>query len=475
MRTDPHEASDTGKGQMNSVFSSGVKHGDQQVSRRTLLGGAAGALFSIASPHILADTDQQSPSDTLNIAGIGLGYRGYMNIKKCATENIVALCDVDWNLAAPAAERFPDAETYTDYRRMFDERDDLDAVVISTPDHSHAVITAEAMKRGLHVYTEMPLAHNVWEVRRLTEIAREKGVVTQMGNQRHSAPVARRACEWVWSGKLGPVRKVQCWTNRPNWPQGLEAPNATMSPPSSLDWDLWLGPVPEKQYSPAYHPGNWKGWRDFGTGALGAIGTYVMDAPYWALKLEKASRFTVEADSTGLTGSSYPRASTVRYEFPARGEMPPVELVWRDGGRLPPSPDGWPQNRETPGGNGFFIVGDECTLTNDQTTGSSGTRLVPESRMAKVNAPGKQLPRLPEGDRYFPTRHQQDWVRACKKGEQPCSSFNYSGPLTEMVLLGNVALAAGGRIEWDRKKMKITNDAEANQFLRRKYRQGWSL
>ncbi len=460
---------------MNSDTDTPATAGGRGVSRRTFLGGTTAALFSVVSPHVLAGGDEKSPSDTLNIAGIGLGYRGYMNIKKCATENIVALCDVDWTLAAPAAERFPDAETYTDYRRLFDDRDDIDAVVISTPDHSHAVITAEAMKRGFHVYTEMPLAHNVWEARRLAEIARQTGVVTQMGNQRHSAPVSRRVCEWVWSGKLGPVRQVQCWTNRPNWPQGLEAPRATGSPPSSLDWNLWLGPVPEKPYSPSYHPSDWKGWRAFGTGALGAMGTYVMDSAYWALKLDEASSFSIEADSTGMTSRSYPRASTVRYEFPERGDMPPVELVWRDGGRTPPLPEGWPESRETPGGNGIFISGEKHTLTTDQTTGSAATRLVPESEMASVDAPGKHLPRLPEGDRYFPTRHQQEWVRGCKKGEQPCSSFDYSGPLTEMVLLGNVALAARGRIDWDREQMKITNNVGANDFLRRQYREGWAL
>ena len=460
---------------MNSDAETTTTAGGPDVSRRAFLGGTSAALFTIVSPHVLAGGDGKSPSDTLNIAGIGLGYRGYSNLKKCSTENIVALCDVDWNLAAPAAKQFPDADTYTDYRRMLDERDDIDAVVISTPDHSHAVITAEAMKRGLHVYTEMPLAHTVWEARRLAEIAAETGVITQMGNQRHSAPVSRRVCEWVWSGKLGPVRKVQCWTNRPTWPQGLEAPETTGSPPSSLHWDLWLGPVAERPYSPSYHPSDWKGWRAFGTGALGAMGTYVMDAAYWALKLQKASSFRIEADSTGMTSRSYPRASTVRYAFPERGDMPPAELVWRDGGRQPPLPDGWPDNRKNPGGNGFFILGDTHTLTNSHTTGSAGVRLVPESLMASVDAPGKELPRLPEGNRYFPTRHQQDWVRACRKGEQPCSSFDYSGPLTEMALLGNVALAADGPIEWDSKQMKITNNDEANDLLRRQYRKGWSL
>ncbi|MFO7903609.1 MAG: Gfo/Idh/MocA family oxidoreductase [Pirellulaceae bacterium] len=447
------------------------------ISKREFLKRAAGAVgaWSVAPAHLLAGDGGKSSSDKLNIAGVGLGFRGYENLRKCATENIVALCDVDWKLAAPAAERFPDAKTYTDYRRMFDEQKHLDAVIIATPDHTHAVITAEAMRRGCHVYTEMPLAHDVREARRLAEIARDTGVVTQMGNESHSHYMARRVCEWVWSGKLGAIREVECWTNRPEWAQGMDAPPKTCSPPKSLNWDLWLGPAPMHDYSPAYHPCDWKGWRDFGTGALGAMGCYVIDPAYWALKLDEAPYFAIEAESTGLNRWSYPCASTVRYHFPARGDLPPVTLTWRDGGRKPPLPDGWPDNRHPPC-HGSFLLGEKHTLAVDQVSQGYGwARLIPESLMYSVDLPPKKLPRLEEGPRWNPTRHQQEWVNACKSGNQPGSNFDYSGPLTEMVLLGNVALAAGQRLEWDKQAMKITNDAAADDLLRRSYREGWSL
>ncbi|MFW6170013.1 MAG: Gfo/Idh/MocA family protein [Planctomycetota bacterium] len=447
------------------------------ISKREFLRKTAGVLgtFCVVPAHVLAGKAGKSPSETLNIAGVGLGYRGYKNLEKCTAENIVALCDVDWGLAAPAAERFPQAKVFTDYRRMFDKQRDIDAVMIATPDHTHAVITAEAMRRGCQVYTEMPLTHSVWEARQLTSLARETGVVTQMGNESHSEPLAREVCEWVWSGKLGPVREVQCWTNRPQWSQGMTAPPKTGSSPQSLKWDLWIGPAPMTPYSPAYHPCGWKGWRDFGTGALGAMGCYVMDPVFWALKLQDAPFFTIEAESAGFTDLAYPRASTIRYRFPARGDMPPVTITWQDGGRKPPLPDGWPENRKQKGSNGIFVLGDKHTLTTDQATGTYTTRLVPESLMTSIRMPEKQLPRLERGPRFNPTRHQHEWLKACKSGEQPGASFDYSGPLTEMVLLGNVALAAGKRIEWDKKKMQITNDAAANELLRREYREGWSL
>ncbi len=446
-------------------------------SRRQFLkstGGALGTVCVVPAP-VLAGKGGPSPSDKLTIAAAGLGYRGYRNLLKCTAENIAALCDVDWGLAAPVAGQFPRAKTYTDYRRMFDKQPDIDAVMIATPDHTHAVITAEAMRRSCHVYTEMPLAHSVWEARQLAEIARQTGVVTQMGNESHSAPLAREVCEWVWSGKLGPIREVQCWTNRPQWPQGMAAPPPSCRPPESLDWDLWIGPAAMTPYSPAYHPCRWKGWRNFGTGALGAMGCHIMDPVFWALKLEKAPFFSVEAESTESNSMAYPRASTVRYHFPARGDMPPVTVTWRDGGRKPPLPDGWPKNREEPGSNGIFVLGDKHTLTTDQATGTYTTRLVPESLMTSIKMPKQQLPRLKRGPRFDPTRHQHDWVRACKGGKQACAGFDYSGPLTEMVLLGNVALAAGKPIKWDQEKMQITNDADANELLRREYRKGWRL
>lgn len=447
------------------------------INRRWFLKKAGGCLgtLSLTAGRVFASGKAASPNDKLNIAGVGIGYRGYSNLVKCANENIVALCDVDWNLAAPAAERFPHAKVYTDYRRMLDKEKDIDAVMVATPDHTHAVITAAAMRHGCHVYTEMPLAHNVREARKLTEIAGETGVVTQMGNQSHSHYVARRTCEWVWSGKLGAVRKVECWTSRPTWPQGMDGPPKSCPPPETLDWNLWTGPAVMKPFSAAYHPRNWKGWRNFGTGALGYAGCYVMDPAFWALKLGEAQHFTVEADSSGINAWSYPSSSTVRYSFPARGDMPPLSLIWYDGGRKPPLPEKWPENRQHTS-HGSIIHGEENTLVVDQVLpGYDCVHLVPGSLMYTVENPPKKLPRVKHGPRYNPTRHQQEWVRGCKAGKQPCSNFEYAGPLSEMALLGNVALAAGIPIEWDRKAMKITNDKKANNLLQREYRKGWKL
>ena len=413
-------------------------------------------------------------SRKLNIAAIGLGAMGSDNLRRCETENIVALCDVDWRLASTTFERYPSARKYRDYRRMLDNEKDLDAVIVATPDHTHAIITAEAMKQGKHVYTQMPLAHDVWEARQLAKIAHETGVTTQMGNERHSSKEIRRVCEWIWDGAIGPVRTVHCWTDRPTWPQGMNRPKGKSRAPSSLDWDLWLGPARERPYYRAYHPYNWRGWRDFGTGALGGMGCHVLDAPFWALRLDRASSFAVEATSTGANSQTYPLASVVRYRFPARGDMPPVTVKWYDGGLKPPRPRELPDTREHVGSSGNIFIGDEGTMAYGATTGAgprsyaSGPCLLPESRNRSYNRPRRTLPRV-NGS------HEAEWIRACKRGEQPCANFDYSAALTEMVLLGNVALLAGGRIEWDRERGKITNRRDADRFLRREYRTGWNL
>ena len=450
------------------------------VSRRHFLAGAAVSAFSVVPAHVLAG-GEKSPSDKLNVGCVGLGAAGCENLDKCSTENIVALCDVDWELASYAFDRWPSAGRYRDYRRMLDQEDELDGVIIATPDHTHAVITAAAMKSGCHVYTEMPLAHNPHEVRRLQKIARKTGVVTQMGNRRHSGPGVRRTCELVWGGVLGPVQRAECWTNRPSWPQGMTGPDETGPAPDSLDWNLWLGPAAERPYSRAYHPVRWKGWQDFGTGALGAMGCHVMDAAFWSLKLADAPSFTVETDSTGANAQTYPRASTVRYRFPARGDMPPVTLTWRDGGRKPDPPEEWPATRGDAGSNGTFLFGEKQTLVFGSTTagtlrGQAGPRLVPEGAMHEINSPGKSIPRVddPRGWQAH-SRHQQEWIRACKAGEKPCANFGYAAPLTEMVLLGNVALLSAQKVRYDWQKGRITNAPEANQYLGRTYRKGWSL
>jgi predicted dehydrogenase len=428
---------------------------------------------------VLGREGKRRPSGKLNVAAVGLGAVGADHLKPCESENIIALCDVDSRMAATTFERYPDAAKYKDFRRMLDKERGIDAVIVATPDHTHAVITAAAMRQGKHVYTEMPLAHDVWEARQLAEIAKETGVATQMGNERYSGPTVRTAVEWIWAGCVGPVREVHCWTNRPRWPQGMSRPKGASAVPPNLDWDLWLGPVTERPYHSDYHPYNWRGWRDFGTGALGAMGCHVMDGAYWALKLADAKSFTVEAESVGGTAESYPRASTVRYKFPARGDMPPVTLAWYDGGRRPPRPEGFPDTRQSVGSNGTFFIGDRGKLTFGALTagtgpGQAGPRFVPEYPKTSFQRPKQTIPRI-KGKHRWAGRHVEEWLRACKGGPPTCSRFEISGPLTEIVLLGNVAMLANSPIEWDRIAMKIAGEPAANQYLRRQYRNGWSL
>jgi len=447
--------------------------------RRVLRGGVAAAAWCIVPRGVVGGAASKPPSDRLNIAGVGLGAMGSDNLKACETETIAALCDVDARMASPTFARYPKAKRYRDYRRMLDRERGIDAVVVATPDHTHAVITAAAMKAGKHVYTQMPLAHDVWEARQLVGIARETKVATQMGNSRHSGGGVRRACEWIWADVIGAVREAHCWTDQPRWPQGGDRPIHAPAVPSHVDWDLWLGPAPERPYHRAYHPYRWRGWRDFGTGALGAMGCHTLDAAFWALKLGEADRFTVEATSTGVRGETWPKASTVRYRFPARGAMPPVTLTWHDGGRKPPRPKEMPESREHVGSNGTFFVGDKGTAVFGATVNAGPIRfvtalqLLPESRMQAVKAPRETLPRVKGWQRDG--RHENEWVRACKGGTTPCSRFEVAGPLAEMALLGNVALLAGKPLEWDSKAMKNVNEPDANRHLRREYRRGWSL
>ncbi|MFP4057605.1 MAG: Gfo/Idh/MocA family protein [Candidatus Brocadiia bacterium] len=463
-------------------MSASPKRGPAALSRRRFLGSlAAPAAFAVVPRHVLGGPEQKPPSDTLDLAAVGLGAMGADNLAACEGENVAALCDVDWAVAAVTFQRYPKAKRYRDFRRMLDAEKGLDALIVATPDHTHAPITAAAMRLGKHVYTQMPLAHDVWEARQLAQLAEQSGVATQMGNERYSGPTLRTTVEWIQDGCVGPVREVHCWTNRPRWPQGLTRPNETPPVPAHLDWDLWLGPAPERPYHPAYHPYQWRGWRDFGTGALGAMGCHVMDGAYWALKLAEAPTFTVEADSEGGTAESYPRAATVRYRFPARGQMPPVTLVWYDGGRRPPRPEELPDTRQFLGSNGTIFVGEKGKLTFGALTagthpGQAGPRFIPESLRGSYRPAKKTIPRVKGKGRWVKgSRHEEEWLRACKGGRPACSRFQVAGPLTEMALLGNVALACGKPIEYDRQTLRVVNEPAANELLRRDYRPGWKL
>ena len=445
----------------------------KNINRRRFLAGAAmTATATIVPRHVLGGTKNIAPSEKLNIAGIGVGGMGASNLRQLESENIVALCDVDHAYAAETFKRYPKAKVYTDYRKMLDKQNDIDAVVIATPDHTHAVIAAEAMRRNKHVYCQKPLTHDVYESRMLAKIAKETGVTTQMGIQGHSAEGGRLICEWIWDGAIGQVTEVDAWCSLSYYPFGhaywsskwSRRPKETPTVPATLDWDLWLGPAPDRPYHPAYHPGVWRCWWDFGCGMMGDRGAHTLDPVFWALKLGHPT--SVDATSLDLNPDTHPVASIVTYQFPARGDLPPVKLTWYDGLR-PSRPVELEDGRRmghTEGGSLF--KGSKGKLVAGVY--GEGPRLIPESRMKEYNTPEKTIPRV-EGS------HEMDWVRACKSGGKAGADFEYSGPLTEVCLLGNVARRMDTRIEWDAENMKVTNLPEANKYVRTQYREGWNL
>ena len=460
------------------------KDKDSKISRREFLGGSAATAmaFTIVPNHVLGGPGRNAPSEKLNIAGVGVGGMGKNNIRACGTENIVALCDVDQTYAGAVYKRYPNAKQWTDFRQMLDTQKNIDAVIVATPDHSHAVVAMKAMQLGKHVYVQKPLTHNVWEARMLTRAAKKYQVATQMGNQGHSGEGIRMVCEWIWNGAIGKVREVQAWTNRPVWPQGIELdrPQDTPPVPDGLNWDLWLGPARERPYHPAYMPRIWRGWCDFGTGALGDMACHIMDPVFWALKLRYPtyvqachSTYYSKMWKKETNWEIYPRSSIVRYQFPARAEMPPVKFTWYDGGMMPERPtelaDGL---RMGDNDGGALFIGEKGKLM----CGCYGRnpRLLPDALMKeyKQNLPPKTIPRIPEGE----GGHEQDWVRACKGGLPASSNFDYSGPLTETVVMGTLAIRNAGKIlRWDGENMKVTNGEQANQYVRREYRKGWEL
>jgi len=449
------------------------------INRRHFIGAtAAASLFQIVPRHVLGGPGYTAPSEKLNIAGVGIGGMGGSNLRRCEKENIVALCDVDHNYAAPVFERYPKAKVYTDYREMFDKQKDIDAVVIATPDHTHAVITMRAMEAGKHVFCQKPLTHTVHEARAITQAAKRYKVQTQMGNQGHSSEHIRLLKEWLEDGAIGDVREVHAWTDRPVGGQvwstfavkakSLERPAI----PASLDWDLWLGPAPFRHYHPDYHPKTWRAWIDFGTGPLGDMGCHILDPAFWALELGAPDK--INASTThweeDVSSQTFPRASIVRYDFPARGKKPPVKLTWYYGRLLPPRPDSLEPDRELPK-SGAIIYGDKGAILHG-SHGASSVRLFPESKMKAYKMPKKTYPRI-QGD------HEADWIRACKEGPDgtpASSSFEYGGALTEMVLLGMAAIQMKDQnLYWNSRKMEFTNNAEANALINPPYRDGWKL
>jgi predicted dehydrogenase len=442
---------------------------NSKISRREFMGGAAAVTaFTFVPSYVLADP----PSEKLNIGVIGSGGMGGSNTRAAADAggNIVALCDVDWKQAEKTFERFPKAKRYKDFRKMLDNEKNIEAVIVATPDHFHTVAAMAAMRRGKHVYVQKPLTRTVWEARMLTEAARKYKVVTQMGNQGHSGNGVRDICEWIWAGVIGDVKEVHAWTNRPVWPQGIDRPKEVHTIPDTLDWDLWIGPSPMRPYNKCYCPFNWRGWWDFGGGALADMACHVLDPVFSALKLKYPT--SVEASSTKVNEETFPLASIVHYEFPAREGMPAVKVHWYDGGLKPPRPVELEGNRRLDqASSNVLFMGTKGVLR----CGEYGDRpqLLPYSRMREFN---RNKP--PQTLKRIKTSHEGNWIEACKTGGQATSHFDYAGPFTEAVVMGNLAIRpenVGKKLLWDGDNMKVTNNDEANEYVKPEYRKGWSL
>jgi predicted dehydrogenase len=470
-----------------------------KLSRKAFLKNSslAAAGFFIVPRHVLG-RGYTAPSDMLNIAGIGAGGKGEDDLSeffKGRKANIVSLCDVDDKMAANSMKRFPKANFYKDFREMLEkERNNIDAVSVSTPDHTHAVAAMAAMQMGKHVYVQKPLAHDIYEARMLTQAAKKYKVVTQMGNQGSSGEGVRLMKEWYDAGLIGTVEKVYCWTNRPVWPQGIAVPTGQHEVPANINWDLWLGTAKKIDYNPAYHPFNWRGWWAFGTGALGDMACHIMDPVFRLLPIDYPESIECSVPNSWKDAwvennftDSAPAASTIHLVYPNKKGGKKISVTWMDGGILPQRPEellpdepmgGWDGGAIFVGSKGKIMCG--CYGANPT--------LLPTKRMKDEKLPTPTIKRVPEG-------HYQQWINACMAGygnAQLSSSFDYAGPFTESILIGNLAIRSWmmknpklkgwddkylGRkkLLWDAANMKITNFDEANQFVKREYREGWSL
>ncbi len=451
------------------------------VSRRhfffgTLLAGSipAGGFGSTPS---LKRAGFKSPNEKLNIAAIGAGGKGASDIAGCSSENIVAMADPDDQRAAKIFAAYPNVPKYKDFRRMFDkEEKNIDAVLVSCPDHMHGTAAMWAMVRGKHVYCQKPLTRTVWEAQQLTAAAATYGVASQMGNQGYSQPGARECCEIIWSGDIGNVTEVHAWTNRPDpyWPQGPDVVPAEKSVPASLDWDAWLGGSEMRPYSPAYVPHNWRAFPDFGSGAIGDMACHILGTANMAMRLGAP----ISVECTRIEGKAeytFPYRVALRYDFPARGAMPPLKLFWYDRMTAQPKLPGVPEG-ELLGDkdiNGSLFIGDKGMVT----TGCYGerTRLVPAERMKDYKMPPQVLTRCPGPETEWVRSHYRDWFRAAKGGDPACSNFSISGPFVQWMLLGVIAMRVEGKLLWDAQKMQFTNNADANAYLKPKFRKGWKF
>ena len=505
------------------------------VPRREFLARSAAAAigFSIVPRRVLGGAGYIPPSDKVNIAFIGVGSQGLrvmLRFLKQPDVQGVAVCDPDkmstnfpqwdahefcksvrkllgvesgWDWLSPdepiqlthalhvtsgiagrePCQKIVDAyyatqqrsgeyhgcAAYSDFRELLEKQKDVDAVVVCTTDNLHAAVSAAAMLKRKHVFCQKPLTHTVYEARRVAEIARQTGVATQIAVANQASEDTRLLCEWIWAGAIGPVREVMNWSSRPFWPQGLERPNGADPVPQGLDWDLWLGPAADRSFNRAYVPFVWRGWADFGCGALGDMGSYSFDTIFRVLKLE--APLSVEASSTERYDETYPLASIIRYEFAARGSMPPVKFTWYDGGLKPPRPEELEENRPfkvegEDGDEGLLFVGDRGKIL----CGFNGAspRLIPEPKMNSYQPPPKTLPRS--------SGNEREWLDACKgSAVKPGGNFEFSGMVTETLLLGNVAARAGQKLSWDRSNMTVTNLNSAQKYIRPERRRGWEL
>jgi len=488
-----------------------------ELNRRDFLktSGLIAAGLTVLPSSVISGMGHKAPGDKLNIVGVGIGGKGHPNLVGMNTENIIGLCDVDWRYADSCFKTFPGAKRYRDWRQMFDELGkEMDAVMIATADHTHAIIAATALTMGKHVFCQKPLTHSIYESRLLTRLAARHKVATQMGNQGNSGDGVREVCEWIWNGEIGEVREVHAWTDRPIWPQGLERPTQSTRVPSYLSWDLFIGPAPMRPYDPIYTPWNWRGWWDFGTGAFGDMACHVLDPIYQALKLGYPTH--IQGRSSMVNTESAPQSEMVEFRFPARLNlpkvmMPEVKVYWYDGGLLPFRIEGIPDglNLMHDGLGGCFFVGSKDTLICD--CGGFNPRLA-SGRMPNVP---RTLRRIPDATGYHDGYHEQDWIRACKESPasrtETTSNFACSGPFNEMVLLGVLAIRLQGLnkvLQWDGESMKFTNigaderlrivqknkfevieghphfDTEyarfnaleaASEYIKHTYREGWSL
>lgn len=435
------------------------------------LAGATTAACAIVPRHVLAGSGQPSPSDKLNLAGIGVGGMGAADLEALVPHcNIVALCDVDSARAAATFKRYPGARQFRDFRKMFDAMEkNIDAVLVATPDHFHAVAAMAAITRGKHVYCEKPLAHSVYEIRQLMKAARAHKVVTQLGNQGHSFDSIRTFCEWIWDGAIGNVHTIHAGCQYQN--SGIDnLPRLRERPPvpETLVWDNWLGPAQQRPYQPFYLPAHWRGWVPFGNGTVGDWACHILDPVFWALDLGAPATIQAKVKDYDFKtqGDAFPKGDLITYEFPAKGKRGPVTLRWYSGTeRIPRPPELEADEKDID--TGAVVVGDKGTIVYG-SHGAGQVRLIPQAKMDAYRKPPKTIPRARE--------HHLDWLEAIRNGTKAGSDFSYGGPLSEVALLGVIAIKmAGTTLDWDAQNVRFRNSPEANQYLNPPYRTGWRL